>query len=292
MTGTHPWSVPHVVELRGAPAGLAWREGEGAGRWDEVEAPLDLLERFMGQAEATDAQLLAFAKIWGPLRLCDEHRLPVAHDLHRLAAPWPAPLRRHARAPVALCPTRTLRPSGAPKRSRTLWEPCAEWRGWAREARAILDSAARLNQGAIPLARDWETAQRRSQSPERAAGRRLEELRMTLSIYLDQWALFADVRPLVRWVGPRPIHSLGSGPYPGPYGSLFGALAVQLADRVLQVGPVLCAGCGRRFEPNRPPRPRERLYCARRACKRARDATLKREQRERDRREGRRRRWA
>jgi hypothetical protein len=122
------WRLPRDLWLDGTR--LAW---DARPQPDVVIRPgPGMLEGFVRLAsEASDDAILRYARQWGPLWLCG-HGLYWQHD-------------RYECRPVPL----------SDERWYTRWEELQYWRDLAREARAVLRIARRLNAGALGDPRDW-----------------------------------------------------------------------------------------------------------------------------------------
>src|ERR1700682_234453 len=67
------------VEVAGDRLIVPGRAPDGDSDWKAVEAPDDLLRRFVALTGAKDEKILGFARRWGLLGLC-EHGLPSEHN--------------------------------------------------------------------------------------------------------------------------------------------------------------------------------------------------------------------
>lgn len=261
--------VPPVVELDGER--LVWRFGEkvqppfkplvvpGA---TFVESSRDywgvklvppgkgVLRQFVGLADASPDRILAYARRWGVLGICDQHGLPGNH---------PGPRVRDGK--VEYC-----WPCGWDGRSG--WDPLLAWRQHADDARRILLLASRTRDADAPYAphSDWEQ----------------------LAIRVNFWLSWGNVRPWLVAPGRGDIARLrlvfaSEWQIVNPEFPLFGVLGMQLAFAVLgERGLIACSYCGNLFEPKRRPRPNQNHPCER-CGRRAMNRENKRRQRERER---------
>ena len=123
------WLVPEDIALRRDR--LCWRSSKP---WPEfpgfkyayakrTPGP-GLLEQFVALSDASDEDILRYARHWGVLVIC-RHGLPASHSEH--------------------CGPRTL-----PGRGRhVFWEPVESWRYFARHAKEILEMAAATYNGQV-----------------------------------------------------------------------------------------------------------------------------------------------
>ena len=257
---TARWIVPSRIELKGDRLVWSWpRRKEAAG------AEPAMLAEFVRLAEASDAQILAFARRWGMLNIC-EHGLPIFH-------PWIGERRRY---PCDWVPVDATR--------KAFWEPLDAWRRYAAEARALVNLSRRLRQGQLGDLRDWqairniqgtaywETWNETGHIPENSAllliqdswpltlaetrlGKDVGFERRCLAQTLREWISDGGVRPSLDWSDAKPVIDLEGG-------GLFGGLAVQLLQAVGHPETLaFCDGCGKPFTPSMRPSSSRRNYC-------------------------------
>lgn len=269
-----PWVTPRPVVLEASEAEgaiLRWR-GDA---WAHVDPPLNLLDRFVELADATDENILSFADTYGVVLLCQEHRLPIEHGRVLGARPDGDSL------------TCTLLGDPHP------FTPSSWYRDEARRFQAILNVAAQLLVDKPGLEIDWDVvspyyASSRGHvfAPGSWSGRPatntdlLEEDRIMLSEILDSFIDVGGVRLRFSWNNER-----GRSYYLG-CDRLWGYLSASLVVCVaLSDGLAVCAGCGKAFQPRRRPNPNRRAFCDDGACKiTARQRLGQRDHRERVRR--------
>jgi hypothetical protein len=124
------WWVPSEESLRIEDGRLLWLRADLHGK---KVAPGDrMLEDFLtlSAEDATDEQILGYAKRWGPLQLCS-HSLPVGH---------PKELAE------GLCMVKTLDFSDSDS-YRWDWDSLADWKRYAQDARNIVERASRIHRG-------------------------------------------------------------------------------------------------------------------------------------------------
>lgn len=244
--------IPGVLEL--AEDEIRWASGDRDNRQKERKPGPDVLERFTRLADAPVQEILAYARRWGVLALC-EHGLPVTHDHGCRPRGWRDGAWYDGRDSVAV------------------------WRQFSRQARSILAIAARLHQRRVGSPADWQAVYSESgrQAPWWQQGMEVE--RLILARVLNQWLTIAAVAPCIQWdsAGPKVRLASGSG-----NATLFSVVATQLVFAVSRVdGVEMCSGCAAPFIPSRRPRPKQRRYCP--PC-RAAGVPLKHAQRDRRRR--------
>jgi hypothetical protein len=163
------------------------------------------------------------------------------------------------------------------------WEPLERWRFWARVARALLLAASRVRQrnwvwtreeirglagqadvrGPIHMTDDLAAAMRRQRARKDEPAHTLN----FISLYVNDWLLYGDVRPRLHVSGGREARAtLVLAPETWstehPCFPLFGVLGMQLAFAVFsERGVAFCSACGIAFDPGRILRQGERHYC-------------------------------
>lgn len=226
------------------------------------EAP-NLLERFLRLPEGTAANVAAFAKRYGLLRLCLVHGCPVPH--------------------------RGVIDEECLYRGT---ERVEHWRQWAQAFRAVLLIAAKLHRGQLGSAEDWAMLVGRERFDEKAGflvpkiedegvaevwfGRSIDWEWEMLVGYLNDWVQLADLRLKL---------NMGFGLELGLSGlGLFGVLVRQVVFAGARVeGFVVCAGCGTLLKPHgRQPSRGRRSWCRSPECRRVANRHAKRRQRARE----------
>ena len=231
----------------------------------------DMLRAFVKLADAPDRAILAFAKKWGPLGIC-QHKVPATHSADCDPAGW----------------EESGRVGG--------WEPLERWRHYAARARAVVIVSHGLRMGARVSVQDIRPVMLDYATQVMVAGR-LEskeecppDLWNTVTSVVNDWLRLGDVRPRLllteeiasfddaRRVRPR-IVLTPSWRFPSPEFCLFGVLGMQLAFAASsERGLAFCSACGSWFEPVRQLRPDENHYCGgcgRRAMQRAASANYR-----------------
>ena len=142
------------------------------------------------------------------------------------------------------------------------WEPVERWRYFARQARAILNIAARPNPTNLGLSEEWkilyqEYSEEFERLPTKMGAQNIEHTRRLLSFAVNDWFQLGAVRPQFVW--KERVARLEVG---GP--TLFGHLAVQLALAVSRTeAMVFCSHCGIPYLPSRQPNRNQRHFCDR-----------------------------
>jgi hypothetical protein len=253
---------PGAVELDGDR--LIWNPQNG--RYKRTRSTM--LDNFIGLCDADDfpAAVLAFAKKWGVLGVC-EHGLPCSHNqsfsgppcLPMLVTPLP-------RGATHSFDTRTFT-WRAIENSRMpevrFCEPIGAWWAWSRKMKALLAIAAEVNQGKRARVEDWNTLKDICPTGlEEPYVKDLQVARRELAWELDGWISIGQVRPRISWnrtpSGWRfNLDAVSIGP------NLFGLLALYIASEVSGTGKgiVICSSCARSYRPERRLNPNHRNYC-------------------------------
>jgi len=252
------WAVPTAIALDASSDHLVWHWDGAPDRW--IGPGPMMLERFVGLSDATPERILAYARTWGVLGIC-EHGLPSSHN----------PGREYNDVSMA---NRIGCDGGighAIADGRWVFrEPIDAWHRFAGEARTIaLMAAALRGYGLGP-----------NPSPQR-------RLTMTLDLRraLNRWLEIGAAKPSIvlhpDWVAIDPEYSLV--PTIGAAG-LFGALALRLSLAATGAdGLAPCASCGEWFTPTFAPREGQRQWCSEKRCQKAKRAAASRAHRERER---------
>jgi hypothetical protein len=258
--------VPRQIHLD-APKGdaqfLVWERPNSPENVTLRHAKPGMLEGFVRLFEKKPAEILSYAKKWGVLGLC-RHDLPCSHNqyadgltdgirpcLPMLELPLPADLSR--------------------ARFR---EPLEVWRRLSRQASALLNIGASLNQQKLGAWDDWKVIKgdydRRSGGLLNALGlgggktrpymQKIAHARRELASELDGWISLGQVRPRGAWQ-PKTnrwrftLDAVSSGP------NLFGMIALAITLAIAGAELAVCDGCGNSYRPDRRPNPDRRNYC-------------------------------
>jgi hypothetical protein len=241
--GSDDLFVPVSVDLDGEK--LVWQRR----KWhhNTVQNPRritpgpGLLRSFAHLAERKPRRILAYARQWGVLNIC-EHGLPVTHSKR-------PPFQDDLSAPPFLfsCATQFT--------TDVCCEPLSAWRRFAREAQGLLNIAARLHQGDPGRPEDWEAIGDWWQY-QSFYELRPEEQWGILAERVDDWLALGDVRPTINWSNGRLALTLSH------HGMLFGALAAQLLLTIGRTsGLAICSECGSPYPPLRRPTRGQRNFC-------------------------------
>lgn len=233
------WYIPKKIWLE--PDKLIWEPDPDV---REVRPGPGMLTDFVNLAVGPDERILKFAQRWGVLMLC-EHGLPTSHNPHK---------RSSAGFEFGCYPRGWFdRPPGV------VWAPLADWRFWARQARALLNIAANLHCDKVGEPSDWQTVYERTNTSHSAVPwwqQDIEVDRMKVADVVNEWLDLAQSRLFLRW---RPAQSPSvevSG------ASLFGSLGVQILFAISRSdGLALCSACGIPYPPSKRPKPGQRNYC-------------------------------
>jgi len=227
------WQVPGQLSLEEG-WWLEWRVyGPGGVQGATVTSSRFLLLDFVKLAEASPERVLTFAQRWGVLELC-KHGFPGgSHRDECFLATFGQVVRR---------------------------EYIRYWRGWAREAGAILGAAMSLHDGRPAESTHWDVL-----LPYRTgdAGKYLDGLlgnvaseRRLLATKITSWLRHGGVGIGWEWDGASPGLTLSNR------SSLFGALAISLALTAGAAhGLALCSACGNPYSPARKPQSGRAHYC-------------------------------
>ena len=248
MTGNDV-AVPALLELRGSR--LVYSLDVKIKRINTSR----LLDRFIALADrsSTDLELLAFARRYGPLYLCEHHGLAGYHKpvLMSSSPLGPAPLVGVDEPyKYSWCGPKLERQ----RRPAMFSEPIEVWRSLALRAQNLLlvANAVRLSGNARPEL--WEQADGFSGSFSERDGRKwayLDNPWYRLAANLDYWINAADVCLRVGVEGQSLVLSLGTNPFTA---SVFGLVATQLLLAVTcSEGLASCSGCGAPFLSRRQP---------------------------------------
>ena len=215
--------------------------------------PVDkCLTAFLRVGDATDDEILRFARTWGPLGLC-EHGRPFGHAD---CLPW----------------GNNYSELGARDRDweQYLWysESLADWRALARDMREsmtiaidVRDGRGRRGQWVKSADPDWPGLQPTPGGSD-------------VAMHLDDWIKDTGMRPYMEWVESERAFRLALSvdapfdrhwyPHVGgdtwPVGTLFGLLVAQLAT-ALQTPLYRCEECGKAYPSERRPRSDRKRRC-------------------------------
>jgi hypothetical protein len=197
-----------------------------------------LLEQFVKLADAPATAIAAYARRWGVLDICDQHRLPGAY-MHRSED------------------GKNCHQMGWPGES---YEPIDRWRDCARHVRALMNVVAAVHLGEVGRREDWDilgtTGLASFGMPSVWEDFTLKTASFLISWIIHQWLSRVVVMPFLDWEDPKhPTIRLGNGRLPA-------AIALELLFIAARTdGLAICAACGIPYVPRRRPRAGERTYC-------------------------------
>jgi hypothetical protein len=215
-----------------------------------------MLEEFVALADADENKYLEYACKWGLLDLCKEHFMPTSHNYN---------------CEPIVCRTIVFGTTEKAAKAHheklvSEGESISAWRDYARIARAILKSAARLHEGQMGADEDWGTlhfveflgwnhAERRK-AKNRAD---IAQEKILIAEGVNYWLEIGGVQPSVSWKASRPIITFQCFK---PYGKLFANLAILLMMAMSQIDSLaICSVCGQSYMPIRRPKNNQRRYC-------------------------------
>lgn len=283
------WLVPYQIRLHDDDGEEALWLADTLGQ--PVSAAPEMLQEFLGLADAPGEAILAYARRWGLLGLRPEPYRPIE---------WPFAFERprEGQAPrVRLWSRRTptLWPP-SPYGSSTVslgyrhsdvgGEPVVVWRDLAGQMRALLNVTARLRQDKSGHPQDWHvlaslvrfTLPPEPTEIEQAAAiaavdagipvvllrpDTIADQRAMVTVILASLLRLAEVGPRPWW-GPneaRPQLTLGGH-------GLLAALVLRLVSAIAGLDALaVCSACGQAYLPKRRPAVGKRHYCT--ACRQA-----------------------
>ena len=259
------WATPERVWLDADQ--LRWDRG---GSSKEVVPPADLLDLFVRLAGASAERVLTFARTYGVIYLCEQHKQPISH-------------LRQVGGTDLVGNDYPCEPLGGYSHP---YVPTAYYSDFATQCRSVLNIAKRLGDGVAGTYEDWyvlnpsyartpaitptlgwnvQDVDRQDTPPDELADIDRETLVNLLNVWLD----IADVRFRIDWsASPAPQFRV-------EVRTLFGALVTSLVMALTRGGLATCSACGRAYTPKRHPAAGRRNYCNDASClkTRATDAT-------------------
>lgn len=219
-------------------------------RHQAEQAGRGILDQFILLCDSDDEAILKYARTWGVLELCT-HNLPSCHEFSlgaplRLPLPIPKPpagIRHWFHEDPHQC-----LPTGR--------EALVTWRLFSGQAKALLNIAADLQRVRLGNRDDWGKLLQERVTPAES----LAAHRSCLRDAIEAWLKLGRVKPTIddltiglTWTGA----------------DLFGELAVQIALAAKAMdGQVLCAACGKEYQPKRLVIRRGFNYCPKIKCQR------------------------
>lgn len=222
----------------------------------------DMLLQFVALHDSTDRKILAFAKVWGRLRIC-HHNVPHQHGaLQGVLQTLLRIPQKDSNLVERMQRQRQSRSSdsGCPP---LLWEPIDTWRFFSRQANAMLNIAANLNLGVRGHDSDWDCVLAGglpSYNPSIAKPAELKLHSKCLLTALRAWMSMSRFHPWIVNLEGK-IH-LGQA-------DLFAKLSLELALAISRIkAPAVCSACGRQYDAGRKPSAGRDHYCSDAACQR------------------------
>jgi hypothetical protein len=265
-------SMPRHLELRGA------RLLYSGNQWFKYIDASRLLDRFIGLSDqfSSDRDILAFARQYGPLYLCEHHGLAIYHK----------PLLMN-RSPLGPSPIfgidepfkyRWCKAKLECRNPEMFSEPLETWRVLAARAANLLLVANTIRlQGDAPLEL-WEKVDgfgERFGERYGSVWAFLNNPWNRLAADLDYWMVAAEVGIRIDAEGQSVVASLASNPFAS---SVFALIAVQLLLAITRSeGLAACSGCGAPFISNRQPLAGKRVgrwLAKRNYCRNCREAKI------------------
>jgi hypothetical protein len=239
--------VPKEIELDTRRSMLVWSYVKGERLVPAGDS--QILEKFITLSTASDEAILAYAKKWGVLGLCEEHGLPYTHNQPSLDG-------------RGGCFWHSADESG-----RFFMEPLDEWRRYSRAAHALIQIAAAIALGKPGPEEAWliffpqfNGSLQLTGSPEKVAKPWLIDSRFHFQRLIDGWIKAGDVGPHFHWnknTKQWQIDLTGRG-----CPNLFGLLSIQLMLAVAQKdGFAICSACHKSYIPEKQPPANRRRYC-------------------------------
>jgi hypothetical protein len=238
-------SMPTNLQLRGQR--LVYSVERGFKRVQTEQ----LLDRFIGLSGRVPGDVLSFAKRYGPLYLCDRHRIAAYHMplLMNQAVLGPAPIGSDEPFKYDWCGPRL-----DSRKLGTLSEPIDAWFELANRASSLLSAAnmVRLQGDAPPeLWKQVDGFQGSFGKTYGARWRYLDDPSQRLAANLQTWLVTADVHFRVEAQGKSLTASLGPAPLTS---SSFALIAIQLLLAIIRSeGLASCSSCGMPYLSDRPP---------------------------------------
>jgi hypothetical protein len=246
------WRRPRIAELG------VFREEEEVIRWlpagEECSPGPGMLEDFVLLFGKSSEAILAYAKRWGVLGICEEHAFPIGHG---------CPPRGGLKVSLG----QAWKYSDAELLFQQDGDPVSAWRQFSEAAYAVLAIHAHLNAGQVPDEQLWKLALKPGPNP--AFSSVLGDVPWTAAPW---WNRDIDSQFLIKFCINRWMRNSGVLPQLDPKdlsirfasAGLFGAIAVQLMLVVSgSQGWVICsnAECHRVYASSRRPKSSQKHYC-------------------------------
>lgn len=239
--------IPRQIERDGEY--IVWSRGDTPRSERPAIASLRAFQDFLRLEDADDDAVVAFAKLYGPLELCDAHDLPVSHALQL------ARLKGRAQA------TCDVWSRGSRER-----EHIEAWRPLVRTASSIARILGRLQLGKTTEPADWNFLKR--ESPIRpiyvqSTSTKERQSHVVLQ-FLNSWLAIANTRLTFH----RIVVNNEGRVEPVISGGLFGFIGLELMALLAEQRHAwaICSFCFMPYAPKKRPRPGESRNCQSTAC--------------------------
>lgn len=233
-------------------------EGDGEIRWHPPATGLSgLVEpgmhyQFAALHDAEVGGIAEYARRWGPLYIC-EHGFP---SLHRQQQPS---------AGTGMWAGCDLLVASDDPPQLVFREPVEAWRRYARAAAAILNIGNALLTDEVARVEDWTVVETdwivahggtpSRQGPSWYIDRPVDEQRMYVSGFVNEWMVLGGVVPKFVWTQQNPSVGLETR-------TMFGTVGVMLAQTLMGSHvSAQCGSCHRFYAPKRRPKTGQRNYC-------------------------------
>ena len=248
------WSVPLRVQADSKRELLVWYQPHGDEVIDrKVRPQRAMLRKFVTLGAADASMIVAYAKQWGVLGVCEQHHVPGDHSSWDSGA-FVSTCTVASLEKVSLSPNDPVEWHNHP--DSFAWEPLETWRIFARIFRAIITISNGVQNGGPVDAKYWTdlyAASIPNDIPPRPNNN--QTVALAVSIEISKWLKVAGASPEYSW-------SPGASRLQFQPHGLFGALVLALAASLSASNNVaICFHCKREYFPERQPRATGRHFC-------------------------------
>lgn len=276
------WLVPDKVELRDQDLVYSGASREPV-EPDRKAIREGVLGGFIRLTNATNKEVLEYARRWGVLGLCRDHGLPATHQMKTASADM-----------ITADPLIYLFNCEQRNADGWIYEPLDRWKYFSEQVRTLITLALALHKGKLGEKEHWDIVLGgpwgkpgyvRTMSSNTGEILHFEpslvESKIRLSFVVNRWLAMTAVRPFFFWAEEYPDLEL-SPPFNLPKGhNLLSVLAVQamlLINRSTDYS--ICAGCDKPFFLRRGQSSNRRSFCRECGLKAARREAVRRYYRE------------